>query len=267
MQKVDFEDCCKELVQRSGGPGQIALERWRSRPGYGEVVRFVESFTHEALFTISHQDVLAVLGRTEHALGNVRATEQIAAIENFTCPFALHHLFHRLVERTGELPTWQRFDSWMNKQARSRWLDEIEPTAAELRLKYGTTRVTNAIRWRLGKFYYSALREIDLLASLRDRGVELRYHLLADVLLRADFWIGDVVVCTYFPNARYRDSQAGRKPPAAAFLGCATPPFTIIDFPIERQGFGKVWLATHASKDALAATLRKSISSPQTALG
>ena len=112
-----------------------------------------------------------------------------------------------------------------------------------------------AIRWRVGKFYYSALREVDLLLAVRELGVDLKYHLLADVLLRADFWSGDMVVCTYFPNTYYRYGRAGRKPPAATFLGSANPPFNIVDFPVERQGFGKLWVISDKSKRDLASKL------------
>ncbi|GMA16023.1 hypothetical protein E5F05_09250 [Deinococcus metallilatus] len=117
-------------------------------------------------------------------------------------------------------------------------------------------RLGRAVQWRLGKFYYSAMRELDIQVRLReDHGLPLRYHLLADVLLRTDFWLGDDLVCVYFANPKYRDREVGRKPPAAAFLGQATPPFTIHHVGIERQGFGKFWIASDASIADLARRL------------
>lgn len=253
---VDYQCCYAELVQRGGSSTEAVLSAWRQKPGYGEVVSFVENFDHRALFQLSSEDVLGALRATEHALGNVEAAEQLPEIENFTCPFALQHLFHRLIERTGELPTWQRFWKWLNRQARGKWIDQIEPLARHLRGIHGSSRVDKAIRWRLGKFYYSAVREVDLLVSLREAGVGIKYHILADVLLRCDFWYEDTVVCTYFPNGRYRHGEEGRKAPAVDFLGAANPPFHILHFEVKRQGFGRAWLVSTQSKEALLRALR-----------
>lgn len=116
---------------------------------------------------------------------------------------------------------------------------------------------SRAAKWRLGKFYLSAIREIDVLAKLRHSGLELKYHLLADVLFRADFWRGNTLVCLYFPNPAYRSgSKTGRKPPAERFFDGAVPPFNIIHFPVGRQGFAKVWRADRVSIDDLSKLVR-----------
>ncbi len=76
-------------------------------------------------------------------------------------------------------------------------------------------------------------------------GLDVRYHIIADVLFRADFWIGNLIVSLYFPNSNYRHGKnEGRKPPAEKFFTGANPPFKVVHFPVERQGFGKVWLAS-----------------------
>jgi hypothetical protein len=106
------------------------------------------------------------------------------------------------------------------------------------------TEWSRAARWRLGKFYLSAMREIDLLARVRAAGVPLRYHLLADVLLRTDFWIGDLAICLYFGNPRYRDGIKGRKAKAAELFRGANPKLHIEEFHIPRQGAGNFWLVT-----------------------
>ena len=208
---VTFADCRRELVLAGGTGAKSAYEEWRTRPGYGAVVDFVENFTHEELFRITPDDVRRVCQETEHALGNVPKEHQIQKIQDFTCPFALQHLFHRSIERLGDLPTWQRFWRWMNHQARPRWLDAIEPLRRELRAEgFSAARIDDAIRWRVGIFYYSALREVDMLVSLHGRGVKVTYHLLADVLLRVDWWIGQTLVCVYVPNPAYRAGPGGR---------------------------------------------------------
>lgn len=91
-----------------------------------------------------------------------------------------------------------------------------------------------------------------MLTRMREEhGIPLRYHVLANVLLRADFWIGDVILCTYFPNPKYRSGDTGRKPPAERFLGDADPPLEILDVEVERQGFGNFWtLSAESLRDA-----------------
>jgi hypothetical protein len=104
------------------------------------------------------------------------------------------------------------------------------------------------------------MREVDLLLRLRNAGIPVRYHLLADVLFRADLWLNSLVVCLYFPNPNYRSGKdAGRKPPAESFFAGATPSFEIVHFPVERQGFGRVWLAKDDSLRALAQLIRRHI--------
>ncbi len=252
---VSFGDCYDELIEQGGPLARQEFDRWTSRPRYQEVVKFVREFKHKRLFELTPLDVCTALKETDHALGDVPAAHQIKEIEDFTCPFALQHLFHRFIERVGKAPTWQMFSRWMHKQARPYWLDQIEPLKAELSTRYSEERINDAIRWRLGKFYYSSMRELDLLVSLRAKGVFPRYHVLADVLLRVDFWVDRTLVCIYFPNTRFRGQGLGRKPPAAGFFVGSAREFRIVDFEVSRQGFGRTWLIDDPSKEALAKLL------------
>ena len=255
---VTFEECHNLLVACGGAAPQATYISWTRRPGYRHVVEFVKAFSHEHLFSLSPADIQKVLKTTAHALGNVPKEHQIPEIEDFTCPFALQHLFHRFVERTGDLPTWQRFWRWMTHQAKPHWLDQLEPLRGHLRTKYANERIDDAIQWRVGKFYYSAVREVDLLVSLHAMGVPLKYHILADVLLRVDYWIENRLICIYFPNPRYRSGTAGRKSQTEKLFAHSETKFTVVNFPIERQGFGKTWLVSDRSKERLANCLSAS---------
>lgn len=217
--------------------------RWRRKPGFGEVVEFVESFEHRYLFEITLNEIEAVKQRSEHALDDVRKEEQLPEVEDFTCPFAFQHLFHRYVEEERALPAWQEFAAWMNGPAARFYakplLDRTGWHTADSKRR---RQLKRAYRWRLGKAYYSAFREVELLTRLRDEhGLPVRYHLLADVLLRVDFWLDDALVCAYFPNPKYRSGDGGRKPPAARFFTAAEPPFEILDVEVSRQGYGNFW--------------------------
>lgn len=266
---VSFDDCSEELLAGANAHCLAAYRGWRSRPGYEDVVKFVEGFTHSYLFTIEPRDILDIVKRSSHPLGEVESKEQIQYIENFTTPFALQHLFHRFIEEQRRIPIWSEYVRWMiNPPISALWYQPLR----NLRNQYFKTdnerAWSRAVRWRLGKFYMSAIREIDIIAKLRVKGFEIKYHLFADVLLRVDFWTGRALVCTYFPNPKYRDGKIGRKPKAEEFFDKSSEidklsevdksteidkssKFNIIHIPIGRQGFGRFWLADPESIDEL----------------
>ncbi|WP_147300899.1 hypothetical protein [Aestuariispira insulae] len=219
---------------------------------------FVTGFRHEYLFAITPHDIQKVINDSEHALGDVKSKEQLAEIENYTCPFALQHIFHDYLEKNQKIPTWQDFWLWMTEDARSLWLTPLAPTLHKLFRQYGCwDRIKRAVRWRLGKFYYSAIREVDLIAHLHSNDVPVKYHLLADVLFRTDFWLDDVIISLYFKNRKYRDGQTGRKPKTFDLFEDAEPPFELREYGVDRQGFGEFWLVKDESKRELVAELSK----------
>ena len=261
--KVTFEECKRALVNPSESKAQRALREWRNRSGYEKVVDWVMDFEHDYLFQITIPNLRQVQKDSEHALGDVQSQEQMPEVEDFTCPFALEHLFHMYVERFKELPTWQRWWNWLWEEGAPGFIDPVKRYLGWSRAGRQQRRIFNrAIRWRLGKFYYSAFREVEFLTRMREEyGVYLSYHVLADVLLRADFWSGNVVLCTYFPNPRYRTGSGGRKPEAEKFLGDANPPFTIMNVEVERQGQGTFWTLSEDSLGRVASQIERTMES------
>ena len=260
MTSISYDDCYNQLLHRAGDPANAALAQWRRRPGYEHVVEFVTNFSHEYLFSIGPNDVRSVISNSSHALGNIQSVEQLFYIEDFTTPFAFQHLFHWYIEENKAIPTWTQFRDWMVEGLAAKYWYVPLKNYLEKHFPNGDRNAwSRAARWRLGKVYLSNMRELELLAKLRSLGIPLCYHILADVLFRVDFWVGNVIVCTYFPNPNYREGALGRKPPAERFFSDANPPFEIVHMTIERQGFGRVWLASDASIANLAATIKSSI--------
>lgn len=74
--------------------------------------------------------------------------------------------------------------------------------------------------WRLGNAYYSCLRELYVLAVLREAGVPAEYHVIADALFRADFRAGETIISLYVrgtdgplaTNTATRSSPRSRRP-------------------------------------------------------
>ncbi len=249
------------MLAKANAAGQAAHEKWINRMDLqADVVPFVKEFKHEKLFGFSMQDYERVVKESGHALGNVQSSEQIKVVEDYWTPFALQHLFHDLIETKGILPTWEEFSAWMKTEAKPRYLGPLltyfgyKHMNPEQRLQLG-----RAIQWRLGKFYYSAMREIELMLKLKEaHGIQMRYHLLADVLLRVDFWHQRTLICVWFSNPRYRSQDAGRKVAAKTFFAEGPDDFDIINVEIERQGYGNFWRASDNSIKRLAEAIQSS---------
>ncbi|HLH64163.1 MAG TPA: hypothetical protein VKV27_00530 [Solirubrobacteraceae bacterium] len=111
-----------------------------------------------------------------------------------------------------------------------------------------------AMWWRLGNAYYSSLRELYVLAVLREAGFPVEYHVIADALFRVDFWLGDIVISLFVANAQYRDGEgAGRKPSARDIVGDC-PAFSFVDMPrLTRHEYGTVHLPSKAEIQRFAA--------------
>jgi hypothetical protein len=256
MTIVTFENCRNELLAHTSLRGRAAFNEWEQRPGYGEVVDFVQNFSHSHLYAITSDEIAGVVRESDHALGDVQSHEALDIVENFTTPFAFQHLFHWYLEGHCKVPTWLEFRNWMvEEEAAPHWYWRLKAFLETNGQAYTRQQWSRAAKWRLGKVYMSNMRELDLMVRTREAGLPLRYHLLADVLLRVDFWYRNVLLCIYFSNSRYRSKTSGRKVRAAEFFPPQGGHFTILDVEIARQGFGNIWLAHPAEIEKLVATV------------
>lgn len=192
---ISFDDCCKVFLRPAADKVKEAYDKWARDPWRRDVVRFVGQFEHSHLYGLGPEAVREVMDRSAHPLGDVEKEEQLEVIENFTTPFALQHLLHWYIEKNHALPTWKEFRDWMvDGDAAPHWHLLLKQKLGPAKDDSERSMWSRAARWRLGKFYLSAMREIDLFVRVRAEGVPLNYYMLADVLFRADFWIDDLVV-------------------------------------------------------------------------
>jgi hypothetical protein len=97
------------------------------------------------------------------------------------------------------------------------------------------------LQWRLGNFYLSAMREIELVMKLRSaHGWDVNYHILADAEFKADAWIrtatGVVRVAALLINSSYFERKA------AATVRLPTPTFEVRTFRIDKENiWGAYW--------------------------
>jgi hypothetical protein len=161
---IDFESCCADLVAR-GGPGpRQTLEGWLANDRRTEVHKFVKGFQHKYLFEISRAEIHSAAIKTVHSLDDIKSEQNINRVKDFDTPFAFQYLFHQYLEECRSVPTWQDLRAWLKGEASARYLTpfqnefglDVNAQSRSLRDK----RLWQALRWRLGLFYYSALREL-----------------------------------------------------------------------------------------------------------
>jgi len=230
-------------------PGSSAagtLAEWRSDPHKRDVVPFVEQSRTTTLYRCRREDVVAVCRETEHALGDVKRStaESVGSIADWHPRFAFEHVLNLAEERLGEVPTFQRFREFCleDRDARA-MLTEPAKEAVRRAVALGAAPVdaSDAMRWRVGNAYLGHLKQAYVIAVLREAGFDVRYHVLADVLFRVDFWIDRTCFALFVGNPRFRSGAEGRKTPASLVIGRNSFRHASIELPV-RHEFGEVHL-------------------------
>ncbi len=221
------------------------LAAWRQDPGKSAVVPFVESVETRVLYQQTPESVRAVCRTTEHALGEVKkqVAESIQAIVDWHPAFAFEHVLSHAAETLGAIPTYQAFRTFVSEDpvGRKMLLAPSKRAVSEAEDAGASPIAARAsMRWRVGNAYLAHVKQAYVLAVLRDAGIDARYHVLADVLFRVDFWVGETCIALYVGNARYRSAEGGRKVPAEQIVG---PSFRHVAISLAaRPEFGTVHL-------------------------
>lgn len=235
--QVSFQDCVNELAGKSEEVKR-ELRRWERRhEKYSdqrdkelqlEFNMAVKLAVHKRFFEVTAREVEQA-SQEGHALGDLDPDlDSLDEVENFDTPFAQQYFFHALLEGRGHVPTFEELWDEMNGQYRPYYIERLE--AALRDTSYTGRQKERATRWRLGKTYYSSLRELYLFAALRENyQLTLKYHIFADLVLRYDAWLGNKVLQIKVPN-KYEQ----RKPRPVGKL-------TVIPVEIEHQGRGRWW--------------------------
>ncbi|MEG9247159.1 hypothetical protein V6S67_03590 [Arthrobacter sp. Soc17.1.1.1] len=199
------------------------------------------------MLALETEEILQVCKTTTHALGNVKRSQisSVHSIRDWHAPFATMHVLHFITEHLGKLPTWEEFRAAAQQPPFSdmTWTPARDAIKEAIRRGSAPDDARGAMRWRIGNFYYSFLREQYVQAVLRDIGVPVRQHPLADALFRVDCWAGDTNIDLYIGNPLYRKEKEGRKLQARRFLNDSRPPFRTCGLELCTQHiFGEVHL-------------------------
>lgn len=252
---VSFDDCVRELVII---PANVRrLIEWENRTRGHDIaphdrvlqadfIHLVRGFVHQYLFQVTADDIHKA--NVDHALGDLRkGKHSLEKVEKFNTPFALSFFPHHWLETHQRVPRWSELWQAMLTQPYREWyFERLVSVNEEERWGYTPDQIQCAFQWRMGKYYYSALREWYVFAALRqDYGIPLRYHLFADFVLGADGWAGNRLMRLYVDN-HWLD---GKKQPATGGV------FKIVDVTVKQPasgGYGTVWLPDVSTLSAAA---------------
>ncbi|GAB2507617.1 hypothetical protein [Nocardiopsis aegyptia] len=238
--------------------GKRVFDAWRRRKPH--VTERVMEHRTSAVYKLASSEIRSLT--SEHALGRLRPSEgyQVESIRDWRPDFAFSHIFHFHLEERGRMYSFQEFREWSR-------LDRFRPmlhTPAWEEVKkaigvgYSEQQAKDSVRWRIGLAYYSFVREMYVVARLRELGLDACFHPLADALFRTDTWIGTTSVSLYIKNQKFRDGQTGRKPPAEKLLGGEESGLKFIELGIPTQRlWGEVHFPDEAAVDACAKRLHQ----------
>lgn len=256
----------EEIIHRGGSKASSTLDRWIGRKSknsqYEAVQNHVFAHDHEVLYGLDYDQVRDICSgpdhkRTQHAIADISFREALPQADDFNVPFALEFMLHYFLETQGALYRWNDFYEWFRSPSRG------GPAYYNLFLKaYGkdgqlSYPLERALQLRIGNAYYSFLREVEFFTRIRSKhGIDLKYHMLADVLYRIDFWHENTIINLFVGNSRFRSGNKGRKKRTDQFLEVNN--FAVLDVEIEsKRVFGRPWLISGNEERYLVSALRK----------
>jgi hypothetical protein len=257
--ETTFAEVLHHFCDRSPG-ARRRFDAWRGDPHKAEVVPYVEHTVTRVPYVLKSSDIEGVCRRTVHALGKVKRTdaESVPEIVDWHPAFAFEHVVHHATETLGHVPTYQEFRVFCLNDALAEAM-LLRPAREQARFAESAGHVPEVVRasiqWRVGNAYLSYLREMYVIAVLREEGLDVRYHLLADVLFRVDCWVKDTCVGIYVRNVKFRAGRRGRKPRVQEILG--EGPFAFVELELApRHEFGTVHLPERSSIVAAGSRIR-----------
>ena len=274
---IMFRTFWRDIVERGGDRALATYDAWMAKSSadrrFVRVQEFVHRIDHSFLHSLRVADVERVTShpdsriRTEHALpGNIRWNEDwVKATARFSTPWALAFIMHGYMEKTRRIPRWSEFLAFLRGEAFNLYYGPFRDKFGYAGLEGPGRGAAEAERdrgflYRAGTYYYSFLRELDLMTRLRcEHGLPVRYHVLADVDYRFDFWCGDVLVLIFVSSgyrAEKEGGDRGKKDPADFLDIRRFSEIRTVTPPIGRESAGRAALFTPGAIAALASDIR-----------
>ena len=236
------------------------VKRWEKRRSavwpkqWTDVRASILSFDPRVLYATRSTDVEAAVRKTAHALGGMRSEEanspQNKDIQGLSAPYPVMLVIHECMEALGRVPEWDEFRSYMETH-RTRLLDFYLGVAGVAwngneRLDWSAGRMP-VVQFRLGNAYYAFLREIHVLLSLRERGLDIHYSVLFDVEFKADAFLDGLFVEIYIASPFKTGEGDGGRKLTARQVSPGQKHVRLVLFP--NKAWGRCWLASKESID------------------
>ena len=240
-----------EFLSRSGHRGLRTFDGWlAAKEREGDVGRRIELFcrTHgHPVNDVRLSDVLALVSsedpsvRTDHALRRPGAPSNASGrcdvwdlrkpdrdpVADHETPWAMMMVFqgflaqHRAIHGARRLPRWSELLAFLTGAGSDYFLKKLHRDFTQGMGVFSDTvkrdrsawdAVYDGFLWRWGCLFYSAVREIAIMATLKEvHGIPARYNIMADCLYGVDLVCGDVLVSVYIGNESFRRDGSGRK--------------------------------------------------------
>jgi hypothetical protein len=211
---------------------------------WSNVLKAFQDARYEILYRLPVAMVDDAIKQTAHALGTVRQDEakKHPNVANASPAYPTIMLFYNLVEQTGVVPSWQVVERYLF--AHPDLCLKYYFMAAEVPYPSSIDELwegekNRAIRYRIAGFYYAFLKEIRLLAELREAGFDARYHPLLDAEWKADILVGSIRIELFLENEGFKAENTGRKKKCISL----NPGLPVVEAPMERKKlWGRVWV-------------------------
>jgi hypothetical protein len=207
--------------------------KWEKNPKRIEagVVSTMRNHVTKAIYSCTLETFESIKANHTHPLKDIKKKdiEHIELATNWEPDFAFVHLFHLLMEDLGRPPLWSEFDQFaydtdegLNMFGYERAV--LENKIFDQELERITTEhptwknpenrakllAAGSLDWRIGNAYYGFMRDMYTAVALRERGLDVRVHPLADANFRADGWVGRNILSVFVINPRYKIADQHR---------------------------------------------------------
>jgi hypothetical protein len=145
---------------------------------------------------LTSADTEAVFQRESLGAALTARGQPVLEIDDWRPEFALPHVFHHAVESLGRLPGWAEFRQFCQGDEQAAVM--LWGPAADLVDRLVDRGVEGsvaraAMRRRIGREYAEFVRTLHVAAALRERGLPVLTHPLAETVFGVDAWAGRVV--------------------------------------------------------------------------
>ncbi|MBB5957585.1 hypothetical protein FHS29_004180 [Saccharothrix tamanrassetensis] len=206
------------------------------------VVEHVMAHHADAIHRVTPQDV-AEACRTTPRTG---PPPDIVDIRDWRPEFAFTYVAHHVVETLGRLPGWDEFREFCEADDKTRSMLWTPAKEAIEDARADKSVARKAMHHKVVADFTAFLRDTFVLSVLREHGLDVRVHPLADVVFNVDAWVERLIL-----NPR------GGPQRSEALLVHAMPPFFFHDLALtESEHVGAVALPARRQIDQAARRLR-----------